>query len=126
MDFSEYKEIARGRGALAFEVYVVSSRYVVPPESAKDALPDHLAYIKQLESDGALMFAGPVSDVEGGVVEAGMIVLRAGSMAEARALADGDPMHSRGHRAYEIRRWLINEGSLTLRVGFASREARFV
>src|SRR3546814_7767222 len=50
----------------------------------------------------------------------GMIVLRAGSLAEARAVAEADPMHASGARTFRVRPWLINEGSITVKVSFAA------
>ncbi len=50
----------------------------------------------------------------------GMIVYRAESMEAARALAEADPMHSAGARSYTLRKWLVNEGSLTLSVGLST------
>ena len=38
----------------------------------------------------------------------------------SRALADADPMHQSGARSYVMRRWMINEGSLTLQVGLST------
>ncbi len=119
--WSEYKAAARERGALALELFVVNS---VPakPEALKAVLPDHLAYQARLEAEGKLAFAGPVSDPSGERMDGeGMIVYRAASLEEARALADADPMHSTGTRSYTIRRWLINEGSLTLSVGLSGK-----
>ncbi|MEM9437883.1 MAG: YciI family protein, partial [Pseudomonadota bacterium] len=50
----------------------------------------------------------------------GLIIYRADSLEAARALADGDPMHKTGARSYILRRWMINEGSLTLSVGLST------
>lgn len=119
--WSEYKAGARERGALALELYVVNS---VPakPEALKTVLPDHLAYQARMEAEGKLAFAGPVSDASGEQMEGeGMIVYRAASLEAAAALADADPMHATGTRTYTIRRWLINEGSLTLSVGLSGK-----
>lgn len=119
--WNEYKAIARERGALAFEVYVAESTPQKAPEDVKATLPEHLAYLQNLEADGHLMMAGPVSDASGENMQgAGMLVLRAASMDEARALADADPMHSTGARAYTLRKWLINEGRLSITVGLSS------
>ena len=43
------------------------------------------------------------------------------SFDEARALADADPMHRDGKRSYTLRRWLINEGSLTVSLGLSGQ-----
>mgnify|MGYP001829090438 CR=1 FL=1 len=113
--FSEYKVIARSRGALAFEVYVAESTAIVEPASLQETLPAHLDYQKSLEARGALVFAGPLSDTAGkGMSGGGLIVYRADSLEAARALAEADPMHRDGKRSFTLRRWLINEGSLTV------------
>ena len=123
--WSEYKKKARERGDLALEQYVVNS---VPAEAADKVaatLPDHLAYQARMETEGKLAFAGPVSDASGEQMEGeGLIIYRAGSLEEARGFADGDPMHATGARSYTIRRWLINEGSLTLEVGLSGGRAK--
>ncbi len=50
----------------------------------------------------------------------GLIIYRADSLEEARALAEDDPMHKSGARSFILCRWLINEGSLTLQVGLSA------
>ena len=120
--FAEYKKIARERGALAYEVYVVTSKPVVGPEEFSKHLPDHLDYLGKAEAAGQLMMAGPLSD-EAGVEMSGIgfQVWRADSWEAAKALADGDPMHVSGAKQYEMRRWLINEGNMQINVGLSSR-----
>ncbi|MEM6825183.1 MAG: YciI family protein [Pseudomonadota bacterium] len=119
--FSEYKKTARERGALAYEVYMVTSRPLVDPETFAEHLPDHLAYLASHEHEGRLMMAGPLSDETGEEMSGmGFQIWRAQSWEDARALADGDPMHLSGVKSYEMRRWLINEGSFNLTVGLSS------
>ncbi len=48
-----------------------------------------------------------------------MVIVRAGSLAEARKIAEADPMHARGARTFRIRPWLLNEGSLTVRLTYS-------
>ena len=120
--FSEYTQIARSRGALAFEVFVVVSTPTAAPESLQETLPAHLDYQKSLEETGTLVFAGPLSDTTGEAMSGGgLIVYRARSYEEARALADADPMHREGKRTFTLRRWLINEGSLTVSLALSSQ-----
>ena len=116
--WAEYKAQAKSRGALALELFVAHSTPVGAPEDIKAALPDHLAYQAGLERAGSLAFAGPMSDETGQEMQGmGLIIYRADSLEAARALADGDPMHKTGARSYVLRRWMINEGSLTVQVG---------
>ncbi len=119
--WKEYKAIAQERGALAFEVYVAESTPEKSPEEVKAALPDHLAYIRSLETSGQLLVAGPVSDASGEEMQgAGMLVLRAGSMEDARKLAENDPMHLSGARKFTLKKWLVNEGRISISVGVST------
>ena len=123
--WEDYKAEATARGALAHELYVVHSTPGPDPAQVKANLPAHLAYQAQLEADGILFMAGPLSDETGELMEGmGQIIYRAASFAEARALAEGDPMHAAGARTFTLRKWLINEGSLTLSVSLAGQTAK--
>ena len=111
--WSEYVDEARARGSLAAEFFMVRSTPVAPPERVKEILPRHLSYQVSLQDQHKLVFAGPLSDESGdNMLGEGMMIYRAGSEDEARALADADPMHAEGGRSYTMRRWLINEGHI--------------
>lgn len=117
-----YKQEARARGALALELFVAVSAPVAAPEALRAVLPDHLAYQGELERAGKLAFAGPLSDETGTeMIGMGMMVYRAETFEAARALAEADPMHKAGARSFTLRKWLVNEGSLTLSVGLSGR-----
>jgi len=122
--WNDYKAQAKSRGALALELYIVDSIPAKDPEALKAVLPDHLAYQRTLEEAGQLVLAGPQSDDTGEQMQGrGLIVYRAASMEDARALADADPMHATGTRSYALRKWLVNEGSLSLNVGLSTGRA---
>lgn len=124
--WTDYKRDAKARGALALELYAAISTPAGAPEDVKANLPEHLAYQAQLERDGKLAFAGPMSDETGEHMQGtGMIIYRARDLEEARALAEGDPMHSSGARSFVLRRWMINEGSLNLTVGLSTKSIGF-
>ena len=119
--WADYKAQAKARGALALELYVAHSTPAKGPDDVKASLPDHLAYQAELERAGQLAFAGPMSDETGDHMQGvGLIIYRAESLEAARALAEGDPMHKSGARSFVLRRWMINEGSLTLQVGLST------
>lgn len=119
--WNEYKAVARGRGALAFEVFVAESTPQKSPDEVKAVLPQHLEYVRGLEVSGKLMLAGPLSDDSGEEMQgAGMLVFRAASMEDARTLAENDPMHLSGARTFRLRKWLVNEGSLSITAGLSS------
>lgn len=120
--WAEYKATAKARGALALELYVAHSTPAKGPDDVKAALPDHLAYQAELERKGQLAFAGPLSDESGDQMQGmGMIIYRADSFEAARALAEGDPMHKTGARSFRVRPWMINEGSVTIRLDKSSQ-----
>ena len=50
-----------------------------------------------------------------------MVIIRAENLAAARAIAVEDPMHASGARAFEIRPWLVNEGSMTIKLSHSTR-----
>ncbi len=88
-------------------------------QAASDA---HLAHQVALERAGLLFAAGPLLTDDGlGCRGEGMIIVRANSLEEARAIAERDPMHVTGARTYRIRPWLLNEGSLTIRVNLSNQ-----
>jgi len=124
--WNDYKAEAAARGALAFELYAVQSVPAGDPAAIKANLPDHLAYQAEQEKRGALFLAGPLSDETGDQMEGmGQIIYRAASLEEAREIAENDPMHKSGARTFTLRRWLINEGALTLSVSLAGQSAGF-
>lgn len=115
--WDDYKAEAKSRGALAHELYAVVSTPAGDPAQVKANLPAHLAYQAEQEALGRLFLAGPVSDESGALMEGmGLIIYQAESLEAARALAEADPMHASGARSFVLRRWLINEGGLTLSV----------
>lgn len=120
--WNDYKRMAKERGSLALELYVVNTVPAGPDADLPGTLPDHLAYQARMEQEGKLVFAGPVSDMSGENLEGeGMIIYRAPSLEEARTYAAEDPMHKKGVRTFTIRRWLINEGSFTISVGLSTK-----
>lgn len=120
--WQEYKKIAKSRGALALELYVVQSVPGGDQELMKATLPAHLDYQKELEANGHLVMAGPLSDETGEAMQGyGMIIYRAQSFEEARALAEADPMHASGARSFTMRRWLVNEGGVTVTLSLSGQ-----
>lgn len=125
--WSEYKTIARERGALAMELFIVESKLAVSPDEMMKHLPDHLAYQKEMEAMGKLVLAGPLSDISGTEMSGGgMIIYRAGSLDDARILAENDPMHKTGSRSFSIRSWLVNEGSLSFTINLSEQRAKIL
>jgi uncharacterized protein YciI len=123
--WTDYKEHAKDRGALALELFVVMSTPGNNPDAVKDTLPRHLEYQRELEITGRLVLAGPTSDDSGeNMIGAGLIIYRAATMAEANEMAENDPMHKSGARTYILRKWLVNEGSLNISLGLSTGKSQ--
>lgn len=119
--WNDYKKEAKARGCLAYELYIVDTVVASSPELVKATLMEHLAYQREMEIQGKLAFAGPVSDESGELMQGnGLVIYKASSLDEAREIAENDPMHQSGARTYTLRRWLINEGSISLNVGLST------
>ena len=84
-------------------------------------MSDTLPWTHMLEDTGVMFGAGPLAD-EGGETWSGtgMVVIRAENLAEAEEIAAADPMHASGARNFTVRPWIVNEGTVTVKVGFAS------
>jgi len=48
-----------------------------------------------------------------------MVIIRANSLVEAREIAGSDPMHSSGARSFTVRPWLLNEGTLNIKLDYS-------
>ena len=110
------------KGMLAKRMYVVFTTPVGGMEAIMKNLEEHLAYQIDLEARGIMFGAGPFADdTETNWEGEGMVIVRAASLAEARAIAEADPMHKSGARKFRIRPWLLNEGSYTVTVRYSQQ-----
>ena len=63
----------------------------------------HAAHLKELDDAGKLVLAGPIPERTGG-----LIVLRVASLAEAKAIAEEDPMIRGAYQTYALGTWLMS------------------
>jgi hypothetical protein len=102
------------------QLYVVFTKPVKGLEPVMAVLEQHLAFQIDLERRGIMFGAGPFwNDAEDAWEGEGMVILRAGSLDEAKALAATDPMHKSGARTFTVRPWLMNEGTVTVRITYS-------
>ena len=108
-------------GLLGMELYVVFTSATDGMEPIRANVKEHLAYQRMLEDTGVMFAAGPMAEDNGESWSGdGMVVIRADSLEQAKAIAAADPMHISGAREYRVRPWLVNEGTISVKVGFAS------
>ncbi|HTE54559.1 MAG TPA: YciI family protein [Kofleriaceae bacterium] len=101
-------------------LYVALSRRL-PGADLAPRLQAHLEFMIGLEERGILFASGPFFGPDGSTSGAGMSIVRAGSLEEARAILSADPFVVAGLRIFDLHEWHIMEGSLQLTV-LASRQ----
>ena len=104
------------------QLYAIFTTPTGAIEQILENLAEHLAFQVSLEKEGVLYAAGPMwSDDEQSWDGDGLVVVRAASREEARAIAERDPMHISGARKFTVRPWMINEGTVTIRLDSSSQ-----
>jgi uncharacterized protein YciI len=119
--FFEERVADMTRKMLRKKFYVVLSKPAVTPDKLQPFLSAHLEYMIGLERRGHVFASGPLADGAGPPTGAGLTVLRAKDLNEARALAEGDPFFVNGLRTFELKEWTVMEGTLGVRVNFSDQ-----
>ncbi len=79
-------------------------------------LAEHLDYLIALEAEGKIIASGPMNVPGSGD---GMTILKVASEAEARAIAEADPLVKKAGRTFTLHPWTVNEGQMTVTVSFS-------
>ncbi|MDI5961691.1 YciI family protein [Streptomyces sp. SL13] len=120
MPWDELVQWSRDRNLLAKRLYLVISEPTDGIGPVLDNLEPHVAYQTQLENQGVMFGAGPMADdAEEEWPGDGLFIYRAGSRDEALKLAEADPMHIAGARRFVVRPWLMNEGTVSVRLFYS-------
>lgn len=109
------------------ELYVISTKPApgVTLEKMREMVPPHLAFQVDLERRGIMFGAGPLFPPDSDLWQGeGLVIVRAASLAEAKQIAASDPMHTSGMRDYTVREWMMNEGTITLKVTYSDGKAQ--
>jgi uncharacterized protein len=107
------------------QFWVVITKAVKPPEEVRKQMKAHLDYQIGIEKKGIMYGAGPAIPPGASAPAFGLIIIRAKDEAEARRIADADPMHSSGARTYELYSWSLNEGRISVTLDFSDQTFRF-
>jgi uncharacterized protein YciI len=120
MTWQSMLDYSREHELLAKQLYVVFSEPTNGLGPIMEVVDEHVRYQTKLELDGVMWAAGPMATPdEQEWLGDGLFMYRASSVEEATRYAEADPMHKSGARTFRIRPWLLNEGSLTVRVLFS-------
>ncbi len=102
------------------QLYVIHTTPTSGLGPVMDNIGPHLDFQVKIEQEGIMFAAGPFwADDEETWEGEGMVIIRANSLADARKIAESDPMHASGARSFTVRPWLVNEGGFSLRVTFS-------
>lgn len=113
-------KLSKEKGFLAKQLYVVFTTPTDGMGPVMQHIQEHLAFQESLERQGIMFAAGPHwSEDEKSWDGDGMVVIRAASLAEARAIVGRDPMHASGARKFTVRPWFVNEGTITIKLNYA-------
>jgi uncharacterized protein YciI len=116
----------KNEGLLAKTLYVVFTKPTGGLEPILKNGSEHLEYQRSLERKGIMFGAGPLFTEDGRYATAeGMIIIRANTLEEARAIAEADPMHKSGARVFTVRPWVLNEGCVEIRINYSSGKFDF-
>ncbi|ALA17710.1 MULTISPECIES: YciI family protein [unclassified Chelatococcus] len=108
------------RGMLQKQLYAIATTPTNGLAAVFAHMEAHLAFQVELERKGIMFAAGPIwTDDEQSWRGEGLVIIRAASRQEAVAIAAEDPMHKAGARSFTVRPWMVNEGSLTVRLDFS-------
>lgn len=112
--------LAKTPEMLQKQLYVINTTPTNGLGPVMENIAEHLEFQVKIEQDGIMFAAGPLwADDEETWNGEGMVIIRAANLAEARKIAETDPMHASGARTFTVRPWLVNEGGFTLRVTFS-------
>jgi hypothetical protein len=102
IDFERYQLVLlmRGEGASAIQ-----------GEALVELQKKHLAHLGAMAASGKLLVAGPFADQRDPAFR-GMCLYRAGSIDEARRLAEADPAVVAGRLRVEVLTWMVEKGAL--------------
>ena len=89
---------------IADRYFLIRMRIVPGKVMSPDVLSAHSAHLAELDRDGRLLLAGPIPELS-----YGLIVLRVASPADAKAIADEDPLVRGGFQTYELATWLMSK-----------------
>ncbi len=94
-------------------LFVALNKAVATSDEMMPFAAEHLRYMNGLEDRGLLFASGPFIK-EGVVVGDGLTILRTETIEEARRLMEEEPLVKRGMRRFELHRWELREGRISV------------
>ena len=121
---SAMEEVERLKARMIMRSFYVMFRTIVDRTKVAPAMLDHYRWIIALEKEGKVFASGPLF-AEENAPGVGMTIFRTDNRDDAAAMAADDPFVTAGAATFDIKRWQINEGRLTISVDFSDQSYRF-
>ncbi|WP_309643750.1 YciI family protein [Phenylobacterium sp.] len=108
-----FAQVASPPAAPLPTVYVIQYKtgpaWLVGKPLRDQPMGPHGAYMRKLYADGRMLAAGPTVDTGGAttLVDGGVVLLRAASLEEAKAIMAADPAVTAGLFVGEVRAWRV-------------------
>jgi hypothetical protein len=118
------RQVERLKERMLKRSFFVMFRQLLDPSKLPDQMLAHYQWIIGLEKRGLVFASGPLFKPDG-AAGVGMTVFRVSDFKEAAALAGSDPFCISGATSYELKRWQINEGRVSLSMDFSDQQSRF-
>src|ERR1700680_2010254 len=93
----------RSIGHQEAKYYLIFLHSIPERPLSPEAVQLHAAHLAELDDSGKLVMAGPLVERAGG-----LIALRIGSVAEAIAIAEEDPLVCGAYQTYGLGTWLMS------------------
>jgi uncharacterized protein len=104
-------------------LWVVLSTATVSSPQMEPHAPEHLKYMNGLEVRGLLWASGPFV-VPGVTVGDGLTIFNVPTEADVRQLMDAEPLTRLGMRKYQIHKWELREGRIS--IALLCSQSRFI
>jgi len=117
-------EVELLKSKMLMKSYFVMFRRIVAREKLNAVMLDHYKWVIDLEKRNLILASGPVYQRDGGP-GVGMTVFKVADWESAHALAETDPFCLAGAAEFDVCRWQINEGRISLTIDFSDQTYRF-
>jgi uncharacterized protein YciI len=104
--------------------FFVMYRTVVDPVKFRQALPDHLRWLMDLEEKGLIFASGPAFKRDE-TPASGMTIFRASDFDHAEALAGSDPVCLAKAAQFHVHRWSVGAGRISVSIDFSDQTYKF-
>jgi uncharacterized protein len=94
-------------------LWAVLSVPKVPSAAMEPHAPEHLRYMRALEETGSLWASGPFL-MPGVTIGAGLTIFNVSDEAEVHRLMRAEPLTRLGMRTYEVHKWELREGRISV------------